>query len=688
MHYDVELSLELIDGFTHGFDLGFRGSPNSNLRVTNLTSCKENPAAVNEKILKELNAGRLLGPFDHPPFKKFQINPIGVVPKRDKDTFRLITHLSSPLGQSINDNIPQEYSHVNYYSIHDAVRMLISLGEGAFMAKADIKNAFRLIPIKESQQNLLGFTLEGKYYFDKCLPMGASSSCQLFEKFTTALQFIAERHGIRYIIHYLDDFLILNSNSHSCAADLESFIKICESINIPLAPEKTVYPSQVIQFLGIEIDSVKQQLILPEDKINKCKNLIQTMLDKDKCTLRELQSLMGLLNFACSVIIPGRAFLESIRILMKGLQKPSFKRRLNKQAKLDLQVWLSFLDQCNGVTIYKDELFISAGVLHIYTDSSQTIGLGAILGQSWLASVWPSDWWREQNITLLEFIPIVLAVHSWNSILRNKVVIFHTDNQSLVHVINRQHSDEGLVRVVLRGFVLSLLKSNILAKAEHIDGSINAKADEFVYTVSKSTPKGSSPALSNAKSASIARIRNNMDTLIKSALAPSTQQFYNRAWENFLTFTRLRSIDTDLPLSTDVILYYISYLQLNNKHFQSITPVLSAISYKHKLLDLQDPCKSFRVSQMLTSIKRNSTNNDKRLPITLTLLQKMLSMIYTIGLSDYETILLKAMFTFQFYFALRIGEITDSPHNISLQQIKAKKKHYIIIIFIMQTQQR
>lgn len=37
---------------------------------------------------------------------------------------------------------------------------------------------------------LLGFTCnwEGKYYFDKCLPMGCRTSCKTFEEFSTAIE--------------------------------------------------------------------------------------------------------------------------------------------------------------------------------------------------------------------------------------------------------------------------------------------------------------------------------------------------------------------------------------------------------------------------------------------------------------------------------------------------------------------
>ena len=44
-----------------------------------------------------------------------------------------------------------------------------------------------------------------------------------------------------------------------------------------------------------------------------------------KVTLRELQSIIGLLNFTCSVVLPGRAFLRRLIDLSRGIQRPHFK---------------------------------------------------------------------------------------------------------------------------------------------------------------------------------------------------------------------------------------------------------------------------------------------------------------------------------------------------------------------------
>ena len=86
--------------------------------------------------------------------------------------------------------------------------------------------------------------------------------------------------------------------------------------------KKTVFPSTLLTFVGIEIDSVPMEVRLPLDKIGKIRQALDVTRHKGKVTLRDLQSLIGLLNFACSVVVPGRAFLRRLVDLTLGLRKP------------------------------------------------------------------------------------------------------------------------------------------------------------------------------------------------------------------------------------------------------------------------------------------------------------------------------------------------------------------------------
>ena len=86
---------------------------------------------------------------------------------------------------------------------------------------------------------------------------------------------------------------------------------MCDDLGVPMAPEKTMGPSSVLCFAGIELDTDRMGACLPEEKLRKCVTLIYEFLKREKVSLKEMQPLyFGLLNLTCSVVIPGRAFLR------------------------------------------------------------------------------------------------------------------------------------------------------------------------------------------------------------------------------------------------------------------------------------------------------------------------------------------------------------------------------------------
>ena len=109
--YNNVASDNLIPGFLHGFSIRYFGSLLA-IRSPNLKSAMDNPTRVNDKLSKDLAAGRIVGPFDSPPFETFRVSPLGIVPKKLPGEFRLIHHLSYPEGLSVNDRwYTQRVSH-------------------------------------------------------------------------------------------------------------------------------------------------------------------------------------------------------------------------------------------------------------------------------------------------------------------------------------------------------------------------------------------------------------------------------------------------------------------------------------------------------------------------------------------------------------------------------------------------
>ena len=69
--------------------------------------------------------------------------------------------------------------------------------------------------------------------------------------------------------------------------------------------EKTVYPSKIMTFMGLELDSISMEARLPEDKLEMLQTLLANCRKKRTLKLKELQSILGLLNFCCQVVPPG-----------------------------------------------------------------------------------------------------------------------------------------------------------------------------------------------------------------------------------------------------------------------------------------------------------------------------------------------------------------------------------------------
>ena len=466
----------LVHGFTFGFFVGNTVSY-PNISVKNLRSCFLAPQVVSSKLGKELELGRIAGPFVHPPFPDLVVSPIGLHPKKEPNKFRMIHDLSSPHGRSINDGIPPEFASVHYQSITQAVEAIVRFGPGSFLAKSDIQSAFRLIPLHPSQYHLFGLKWQEEFYYDKCLPMGCASSCRIFESFSSALHWIvSSRVKHTAVVHVLDDFLFISPSFELCHRALLTFKSICRSLGVPLAPEKTVGPATSLPFLGIGLDTIEMQTTIPPDKITRMMADTDLLLRSKSLTLRKLQSINGLLNFACQVLPSARAFLRSLFNLTVGVPRPHYHVHIPLSAKADVLVWQEFLLHFNGLSFMLDFKFKSNFALHLYSDACTSVGFGLVFNSQWTLGRWHPDC-SGLHITVLEFYPIVLALYLWGNILANKCIIFHCDNIAVVHIINTFTSKVPSISKLLRKLVSLCLKNNIFVRSMHIPGASNLTSD-------------------------------------------------------------------------------------------------------------------------------------------------------------------------------------------------------------------
>ena len=135
----------LVNALRYGTRIGYLG-PQKNLVSRNLISASQHPEVITANLNKEIQLGRVAGPFSSSPLPNFQCHPIGVVPKKHSTDWRTIYHLSYPKGDSINDYIPKDPYSLQYVRVDDAINIVRSLGPGAFMAKTDLNQPFASCP--------------------------------------------------------------------------------------------------------------------------------------------------------------------------------------------------------------------------------------------------------------------------------------------------------------------------------------------------------------------------------------------------------------------------------------------------------------------------------------------------------------------------------------------------------------
>ncbi|XP_062601252.1 uncharacterized protein LOC134262948 [Saccostrea cucullata] len=318
-----------------------------------------------------------------------------------------------------------------------------------------------------------------------CLPMGCSISCALWGKFAHFIQWVVEeKTGVHTLNHYLDDFIFAGYTLETCNLLMLSFKNTCSAFGIPLAEEKTEGPKSVLTFLGIEIDTDKMVIRIPEEKIIDLEKLLLDMLQKTKVTLRELQSLVGSLNCCAKAIPSARAFNRKFCDAMCGIKYPSHFIRVTKGMTSDLLVWLDFIRRFNGSLNFMAVNWLSNDQLHLYNDSTgnQHLGCGVYLHGQWAYFGWPDSWKNPDimlDITFLELVPIVLAIFLFNNEFLDKKIMLHTDNKALVSILNKKSSKSPRVMELVRPLVLHSMVNNFYFKACHIDGYDNAIADSI-----------------------------------------------------------------------------------------------------------------------------------------------------------------------------------------------------------------
>ena len=346
------------------------------------------------------------------------------------------------------------------------------------MGKIDTRHAFRICPVRAEDYELLGTYWEGFYFIELRLPFGLRTAVFIFNSFADALHWILQnKHLIKHLLHYLDDFLTAGeANSPQCEANMQLIKKVFDQLGVPLALDKFIGPTTCLIYLGIEIDTVKQEIRLPKDKFDDLMSILTSWTHTRKVTKHKLLSLIGKLSFAAKVVRPGRIFLRRLIDLSKTAKKLHHHITLNAEAKADINWWLELLPHWNGSGIFPNPNWVNAESMQLFTDASATLGYGCFFRNKWFYGPWPEKF-MGRSIEWKEMFRIYAACYLRGHLWQGNRIIFNTDNETNVKIWSKQSTKcPELMDIVRRLFLISA-HAQFQVKFVHTPGKLNPTAD-------------------------------------------------------------------------------------------------------------------------------------------------------------------------------------------------------------------
>ena len=452
-----------------------------------------------DDLQEELESGRF-APALPSSFAYFA--PIGVVNRNldGKIKKRKVHNYSAPLnGESFNDAC--EIDKKKFATVREAASLL---RPKSYLAKIDLHKAFRYVGMsldsfahlgckiedivqaakhlenadsgdRHAARNSFEWTQSRLCLQDTRMPMGMKCSPGIFHELTSIIARRLRAEGITVVV-YLDDFLIIGRTEADCAQGFNLLFDLVRWLGFDISPSKVEPPTTALTFLGVDFNTNADEdgsvtLALSKHKIQR---LLEdcTTLTRSKASLKEVESVLGRMNFAAQVIPFATAYMAG------GFAAIAHARKQNSRSIKacglfleDLHWWIATIPVLNGT----QRLMQRRQVVRDFwaTDACTGGGIGAFFDGRLLAHTWAEvETWNDPlapkrdtpswDINYMELYAVDIAIQKWAGCLRGCSVIARTDNSSV-------HSWLKKLKVKTRNPAVSKLLQRICRRLAEFD---------------------------------------------------------------------------------------------------------------------------------------------------------------------------------------------------------------------------
>jgi hypothetical protein len=468
--------LEEADGhIVQGVSSTFRVLPPSRA-LRNSSSLK----AVTAECAKQIDNYVKLGVVVRLPSPPSTVQPLHVVTKEGKE-LRIVLDLA----RNFNDYL--EKKSFKLLAINAAVDWSVPF---CWYGKLDLSKCFLSFPLSQRLRELMNFHFEGEYYRYDNMPFGLSTAPRIASLLLDVVSAQLHEFGVR-CVRYLDDWLLIGASPQAVLDGMLAAAALFVQFGLVLNKDKIEGPSQVMVFLGVELDSTKQSVGLSEQRVADTIALIQSFLTRKKTSRKVLQSLLGKLSFVSSCLPAARPFLRSVIDLTSG---PVFKakpRRLSADFKEELSFWLTHLQSWN-----RTQKWAATTVPFCFASDASTEGFGWVVESappcplplpleatpgSAFSGTWtgPDKDRQASHVTIAfgELFAAVSAVLTAGAALQDSHVVMVLDNSTDVAIVNRRATNAPRLLGLLKILARQSVRYNFTFVAVHRAGCKNVLPD-------------------------------------------------------------------------------------------------------------------------------------------------------------------------------------------------------------------
>ena len=434
-------------------------------------------AEIDSFLVKELQKGALLGPFDKPPFFPWTHNsPLMMAEKKDSLKRRVIIYLSFPHGASVNDGVAKNYFQgepTSYVppTVHDLASMIIQRGPGSLIWKTDLECAYRQLRSDPLDYLLMGISHKGKHYINICPSFGSRGSSAAQQRVSSAICFLMAKKGFETLA-YVDDFCGAHTTYEEAKHAFAVFESLAETLGIKIAPEKSSYPSTSMEWLGFHFDTKKMEVTIPAPKLQEVLDIAAAWATKKSATRREYQVLAGKLNHIALCILPARRFMSRILTALRSAPQTGYVK-VTPDVRRDVAWFSDYAEACNGRYLLRP----ITGSFIIECNACLEGG-GGFSDTRFYSTRFPLQWMLDHHMSHLESLNLIIAIKTLipDGLICTEVIV-RTDNIASAYALTTGKARDPVIAACARELWLVAATKQLTITVQHVPGKSLVLAD-------------------------------------------------------------------------------------------------------------------------------------------------------------------------------------------------------------------